>query len=144
MKVKAPKTCEEYKRYYLLRWRILRKPWRQPLGSERDGFDGEAIHAIACEGGKIIGVGRGHFKKPETAQIRYMAVDEKHRGLGVGSAVLKYLEEEIKKQNGKTIELNARDTAVGFYLKNGYQKAGKAPTLFNTINQTKMRKKIIK
>ena len=36
MKVLEPKTKEDFKKYYDLRWRILRKPWNQPRGSEKE------------------------------------------------------------------------------------------------------------
>ena len=59
--IREPVTKEEFEQYYILRWRILRKPWNQPFGSEKDDKENQSIHIIACIDEKIFGVGRGHF-----------------------------------------------------------------------------------
>ena len=41
-----PQTPEEFKQYYGLRYKILRKPWGQPKGSERDNNDEISYHRI--------------------------------------------------------------------------------------------------
>ncbi len=74
IEIRAPKTKKEQEEYYNLRWEILRKPWNQPKGSEKDEYENDAIHIAAFVNGKIIGVGRIHFNSKEEAQIRYMAV----------------------------------------------------------------------
>ncbi len=37
--LRVPQTAEELDMYYQFRWEMLRKPLRQPQGSERDGWD---------------------------------------------------------------------------------------------------------
>jgi len=32
----VPETAVDRERYFDLRWRVLREPWQQPRGSERD------------------------------------------------------------------------------------------------------------
>jgi ribosomal protein S18 acetylase RimI-like enzyme len=142
MKVRKPRTKKEYQKYYDLRWRILRKPWNQPRGSEKDELEGQSIHLMACEKGKPLGVGRVHFNSSKEAQIRYMAVEEGLQGKGVGTIILKELEKSAKKKGTNHIILNARESAVGFYKKQGYRIVGKASTLFGVIPHYKMRKKL--
>ena len=120
MKVRKPRTKEEYQKYYDLRWRILRKPWQQPRGSEKDNLEGQSIHLMACEKGKLLGVGRVHFNSSKEAQIRYMAVEEGVQGKGVGTIILKELEKSAIKKGANHTILNARESAVGFYKKQGY------------------------
>ena len=36
MDIIQPKSPEDFKKYYNLRYEVLRKPWNQPIGSERD------------------------------------------------------------------------------------------------------------
>jgi hypothetical protein len=61
MVIRFPATESEFEAYYALRWKILREPWNQPPGSEKDEFEGEAVHLAAWDDyGKIIGVGRLH------------------------------------------------------------------------------------
>ena len=140
MKVREPRTKKEYQKYYDLRWRILRRPWDQPRGSEKDELEGQSIHRMACEKGKSLGVGRVHFNSSKEAQIRYMAVEEGLQGKGIGTILLKELEKSAKGEGASHIILNARESAVGFYKKHGYRIVGKAHTLFGAIPHFKMRK----
>jgi N-acetylglutamate synthase-like GNAT family acetyltransferase len=94
VKICKPLTKEEFKKYYDLRWKVLRKPWKQPKGSEKDEREKESIHIMACIDSKIVGAGRLHFNTEKEAQIRYMAIEEKYRRKGIGSLILKELEKK--------------------------------------------------
>ena len=142
MKTKEPKTEEESKQYYDLRWRILRQPWNQPRGSEKDEKEENSIHIIVIHNDKVIGCGRGHFNSLIEAQIRYMAVDKSYQGKGIGTKILRALENKLTKKGAKTIILNARENAVKFYKKHDYKIIGKGNTLFSVIKHFKMRKEI--
>ena len=140
--IREPQTEEEFEEYYHLRWEILRKPWNQPRGSEKDERERESIHIMAIYENKVVGVGRGHFNSREEGQIRYMAVEESYRNRGIGSSLLLELEKRLKERGAKYIVLNARENAVEFYRKHGYIIVGKAHTLFNSIHHFKMMKKL--
>jgi GNAT superfamily N-acetyltransferase len=88
MQVRPPQTDEEFARYYDLRWQILRAPWRQSRGSERDELETTADHAaVFDERGAVLAIGRLHLNSPTEAQIRYMAVADVVRGQGVGRQI---------------------------------------------------------
>jgi predicted GNAT family N-acyltransferase len=141
MRLIEPKTKADFDRYYDLRWRILRMPWGEPLGSERDGLDGSSIHLMACDDDdRLLGVCRLHFNSPGEAQIRFMAVDEDCRNAGAGSALLAWVESKARQQGAERIVLNARESAVPFYLKRGYAVAGEGETLFGVIRHFRMGK----
>jgi len=142
MKVIEPKTKEDFEQYYDLRWRILREPWDQPRGSEKDDLEKESIHVMVSEDSKVMGIGRVHLNSPEEGQIRYMAIEDGFQGKGVGTIVLKELETKIKERGAKLITLNARETAVNFYKKHGYRVVKKSHTLFGSIPHYKMEKEI--
>ena len=136
-----PTTEKDFELYYDLRWRLLRKPWNQPKGSEKDELEDKSIHVMVCKEDRIpVGVGRAHFNSPEEAQIRYMAVEEKWHGKGIGKMVLFYLEEKIRERGAKFIVLNARDLAIKFYEKYGYKIVKEAHVLFDAIPHYKMMK----
>ncbi len=136
-----PRGEEEFLAYYDLRWRILRKPWGQPQGSERDGLEEYSIHLMVCtEHGQPLGVGRLHFNTPATARIRYMAVEGGHRGHGIGSWLLRELENRGKAQGARTVVLDAREFAAGFYRRHGYRNVARGPTLFGVIRHVRMGK----
>ncbi len=138
--IRKTETKEEFEKYYNLRWRILRQPWNQPVGSEKDEKENRSIHIIACIGDQIVGCGRGHFNLPTEAQIRYMAVEEGFQGKGIGTQILKALENKLTRKGAKSIILNARKNAVFFYKKNGYEIVEKSQTMFGVIEHYKMRK----
>jgi ribosomal protein S18 acetylase RimI-like enzyme len=149
MIITNPTSSKDFELYYDLRWRILRKPWNQPKGSEKDEIEDKSIHAMVCNEDRTclsgrqvpIGIGRAHFNSDEEAQIRYMAVEEEWQGKGIGKMILSYLEEKVKEKGAKNIILNARDIAIKFYEKNGYEIVKEAHTLFDVIPHYKMIKK---
>lgn len=136
-----PQTDKEWLAYYDLRWRILRKPWGQPLGNEKDVFDDTAVHrCIIDDKQNIIAIGRLHFIDENTAQIRYMAVEPQYEKQGLGSAILQSLEQAALQNNIHKIMLHSRDTAIGFYEKRHYQKIKPSHTLYNEIKHILMEK----
>jgi len=140
IEIREPRTKKEFEDYYNLRYKILRKPWNQPPGSEKDELEDKSIHILACSRGKVIGCSRIHFNSPEEAQIRYMAVDQRFRSKGIGQRMLKELESRAAEHDEKYIVLNAREAAVHFYESNGYRVIGESPTMFGTVKHKKMRK----
>jgi predicted GNAT family N-acyltransferase len=138
-----PATTEELEKYYNLRYEILRKRWGQEESTTRDEFEAESLHVLALdENENAIATGRLQFNKDGIGQIRSMAVADEFQDKGLGSEVLKFLEEEAKKRNIKSLVLDARDNAINFYLKNGYALEGRSYVLFDVIPHFKMSKKI--
>ena len=140
--LRPPETDADYDRYFDLRWRVLREPWGQPRGSERDAFDDSGVHVMAEDAtGKLLGAGCLHFSNPEEAQIRYMAVEEFAQSHGVGRAMVEWLEMKARQKSVNEVVLNSRESAVGFYERLGYSVTAKGETLFGSINHFKMRKR---
>ena len=134
IELRQPGSREEFEQYYDLRWRILRRPWNQSRESVQDERDESAVHLGAWDGDGLVGVGRLHFNSPAEAQVRYMAVEEGRTSKGVGSLVLRELEERARQAGATRIVLNARDNAVPFYRRHGYHLMEQAPTLlFDSI-----------
>jgi predicted GNAT family N-acyltransferase len=143
MLIRPPATESEFEAYYTLRWKILREPWDQPLGSEKDEFEGEAIHLAAWnDAGRLVGAGRLHPIGGTCGQIRYMAVDRTQRSQGIGQAILRELENRALGSELDEIKLNSRQDAVPFYERNGYQVLGPTHSLFGTIPHFEMRKQL--
>ena len=143
MEIRSPESESEFVAYYELRWRVLRKPWGQPSGSERDELDAAATHVAGYDEAKrLVCVGRLHAVETGVGQVRYMAVEEPLRGRGLGQAVLDELERLAKRQGMSVIVLDAREAAVGFYRHNGYEAVGEGPVLFGEVRHSKMRKSL--
>ncbi len=144
IKIKEPKTAQEYKEYFKLRWKILREPWAQPKGSEKDNKENESYHKIAVINNKIVGCGRGHFNSGKQAQIRYMAIHEKFRRSGIATKLLDSLERTLIDNGAEEIILKSRLSAISLYLNNGYKIFKKGDLLFGEIEHFWMKKKIKK
>ena len=56
--VRAPQTESEWTAYYDLRFRVLRQPWGQPIGSERDNSEDNAYHFALYNEATLIAVVR--------------------------------------------------------------------------------------
>jgi GNAT superfamily N-acetyltransferase len=128
---------------YQLRWQILRQPWNQPIGSERDDHEDMACHRIAIlPGYGIIGTGRLQQTKQHEGQIRYMAVRPEFRNKGIGKKILAALEDYARSTKIELIILHARATALPFYSELGYEVIRKSHLLFDTIQHYEMKKRI--
>ncbi len=141
--IKQVETSAEFSQYYQLRWELLRAPWGEAKGSEVDDIENQCFHALAADkNNKVIGIARLQFNSDSEAQIRYMAVSEQHQQSGIGSALLKFLESHAKELCYTNIVLDARESALGFYLRSGYEKIKKSYLLFNEIQHYKIQKTI--
>lgn len=140
---REPATADEWQRYFELRWRVLRAPWGQPPGSEKDDLEPVATHVAAWSpDGDLIAVGRIHMNSETEAQVRYMAVDAAHARRGCGSRILAELESRAAEKGATAVVLNARDTAQPFYESRGYHVVGPAETLFEAVRHVRMEKNI--
>jgi predicted GNAT family N-acyltransferase len=137
----VPRSKIDWKKYYDLRWRVLRAPWNQPRGSEKDEREAESQHLmIPGPNAEAVAAGRLHFNSQAEAQVRYMAVAPEAQGSGLGSAILRELERRARAAGAQSIILNARENAQPFYARHGYKVVSSAPTLYDTIKHVRMRK----
>ena len=144
MKIIEPTTSEEFKKYYNLRYEVLRKPWGQPLGSERDEREETSIHRMIIDKktGNALAVGRLQFNSTHEAQIRYMAVADEFQGKGLGSQITSALEDVARGKGIQRIILSARENALQFYKNNGYEIVKKTHLLFGKIQHWLMSKEL--
>jgi predicted GNAT family N-acyltransferase len=143
MTIKSPQQPAEWASYFQLRWEILRAPWGQAIGSEKDELDNDqhSFHAMALNtNNDIVGVARLHLLADSTAQLRFMAVNKISQGSGVGSLIINYLEDIAKAKHSKRIILQARENAVLFYEKHGYKIKEKSFLMYNQIQHYLMEK----
>jgi len=134
--VKPPQTPAEWDSYFDLRFDVLRAAWGQVKGSETDSDDDSSTHAaIFVPNTGCVAAGRLHhlLDRPGVGQVRYMAVHPEWQGKGLGSLILQYLESKAKFQGLNLVTLNARETAVPFYLKNGYSIISEGPLVWGLI-----------
>ena len=142
MQIISPRTKKDFEKYFDLRWRILRKPWHQPVGSERDQDEDTSFHLMAIENDKALGVARLQFLDQSTAQLRYMAVAKEAEKQGIGKSIIEAMEVYARKNGINSIMLHARENAVGFYERVGFKLEEKSYLLFSCIQHYKMTKRL--
>ena len=114
----------EYHKMVKLRDEILRKPLglafsREDLENEKDdilvgAFDDDRILAC-CLLTKM---------DEETVRLRQMAVRKNQQGKGIGHSMMLFAETLARDKGYKKLMMHARDTAIGFYEKQGYKTKG--------------------
>jgi N-acetylglutamate synthase-like GNAT family acetyltransferase len=114
----------EYHKMVKLRDDILRKPLglafsREELEKEKNdilvgAFDDDVILAC-CMLTKL---------DEETVRLRQMAVRKNQQGKGIGHSMMLFAETLARDKGFKKLMMHARDTAIGFYEKQGYKTRG--------------------
>ena len=128
----------EYKAAVKLREGILRKPLGLTFLPEELEAEKEHIQIAGFQGDEVIStavlVPEGKDYKMQRVVVKQGVQDS-----GIGSKMMGFCEDRAKKHGFKTIYCHARDSAMNFYLKNGYMAEG---DYFDedTIPHIKMRK----
>jgi predicted GNAT family N-acyltransferase len=107
-----------------------------PEDLERDDLDADAEHAVAYDGGRLVGTGRlvdgaideDGRRDPATigtvGTVGRMAVAESARGAGVGRAMLDLLVARAAERGFPAVELHAQLHAKAFYERAGFEPFG--------------------
>ena len=144
-KIIQPANSTELELYYGLRYEVLRKPWSQDKQSTMDEWENMSVHFLLLnESMKAIATGRLQLNSPVLGQIRSMAVHPDYQKMGIGNFMINILEKEAVKRGIKTMELDAREPALPFYLKNNYSVVADSYLLFGIIKHFKMKKDLDK
>ena len=143
IEIRVPKNEIEWEHYYDLRYRILRQPWNQPRGSERNEGDATGLHFALYENEILKAIARLDINDNKSAQVRFMAVETEIQRKGYGKKVMLAIETYCKEKNISEIVLHARETALPFYENLGYQLNEKSHLLFNEIQHFLMTKKLV-
>ncbi len=140
IEIRSPRSAEEWEDYYDLRYRVLRKPLDQPPGSERNEGDATGVHFALYDDGKLRAIARLDQADEHVAQVRFVAVDSELQGRGYGRKIMEAVEAcSIERGDTKMI-LHARDYALDFYLRLGYQVVEKSYKLFDVLQHYLMEK----
>jgi len=141
MRIIEPETSEEFRKYFDLRYEILRKPWNQPFSSTKDEWEDQSIHVLILDDNNdAIACGRLQINSKTEGQIRSMAVQTELQGKGLGKKIIEYIEKRALELKLKNIFLDARINAVKFYESCGYKVIGDSYLLFGIIPHFKMEK----
>ncbi len=107
-----------------LRYDILRKPLGLHFTAGQLSKEDKEFHIAYIEDGKVLGCLILTPKENGTIKMRQVAVAENQQGKGIGKKMVVYAEIFSKEKGFTTMDLNARKTAVPFYLSMNYKIAG--------------------
>lgn len=90
---------------------------------EVDGRDGEALHLVALDGGRVVGTCRV-LVDGATAKFGRLAVERPARGRGLADALLGLAEERARAAGAARMALHAQVDARRLYDRRGYVALG--------------------
>ncbi|MEE1755053.1 GNAT family N-acetyltransferase [Streptomyces sp. SP18CS02] len=106
-----------------------------PEEIEYDAYDATAVHVLAVRGddGAALGTGRLLYGADAAGKtggdvsvgsLGRLAVSKEARGLGVGVALVRALEDAARERGLTAVDLHAQTQALGFYERLGYRAYG--------------------
>ncbi|MFJ6073435.1 GNAT family N-acetyltransferase [Streptomyces sp. NPDC093065] len=106
-----------------------------PEDIEYDAYDADAVHVLAVRAdGVPLGTGRllhgaaatakNGDGDPAVGSLGRLAVTANARGLGVGAALVRAVEDAARARGLTAVDLHAQTHALGFYERLGYQAYG--------------------
>lgn len=138
--IRTPKSDKEWKDYYDLRYRILRKPLNQSRGSEQNEGDALGIHFALYDNDQLKAIARLDQSSENISQVRFVAVETNSQGKGYGRMIMEATEKRAKEYGNVKMILHARDYAVDFYLKLQYTLIEPSYKLFDVLQHYLMEK----
>lgn len=115
----------EYRLECRLREEVLRRPLGLSLSDEDLADEEHQLHFGLFEpGNHLVACVVAVRLSPTEARIRQMAVSPRHQRKGLGQRILRELESHLGARGFKTLVMNARTSAMGFYERLGYTIAG--------------------
>ena len=115
---------KEYQQMVQLRNDILRKPLGLSFTPEELEKEKGEILIGAFEEEKMLGCCMLITEDPATVRLRQMAVLNNLQGKGIGKALMQFAENIARDRGYRRMTMHARQTAIGFYEKLGYQISG--------------------
>jgi len=141
--IRKPLSKEDFELMYNLRWRVLREPWNQPKGSEKDDIETESYPFIVTLNEKIVATARFHTADDNEGRIEYLAVESEYRKRRIASKLMLYIEGFAINLGLTCILIRAPKTTKEFFKKLNYKIIRKNPKLINEIEHLIMKKMLI-
>ena len=142
-KIKTPKTREDFKAYYALRYKVLHEPWGHPKGTEKDDYEPISDHFMAVdEKGEIVGVAKLYEKEERVGHVSHLAVAPEYQHQGIGRLLMDAVEKRARKRGFTAIGAMARVTATAEFERAGFQVVGIPTPTLGTVHLLWMEKSL--
>ncbi len=114
----------EYEQMVQLRDEMLRKPLGLSFNDEELMEEKNEILIASYDDDEMLGCCILRPLDNETVRLRQMAVKDELQRKGIGASIISFAENLARDKGYRFIIMHARDTAIGFYEKFGYQIKG--------------------
>jgi predicted GNAT family N-acyltransferase len=114
----------QYHQMVKLRDELLRKPLGLNFSREELEKEKEDILVGAFDDDRILACCLLTKTDRHTVRLRQMAVKKSQQGKGIGHSMMLFAETLAKDKGFRKLMMHARDTAIGFYEKQGYKVKG--------------------
>lgn len=114
----------QYRMEVELRDRILRAPLGLTFSEEELALEASSFHLGSFLEDRLVGCLVLTPLAESKIKMRQVAIDPEVQGQGLGSKLVRYSEEFACAKGASLMVLNARQTAVNFYLRLGYRIVG--------------------
>jgi thioesterase domain-containing protein len=120
-KIDIPTSEQDFDDYFLFRWKMLREPWKYPIGSEKDEYEQVSQHRmIRNPDGEVIAVGRVHMNSAEEAQVRHVAVEKAYQGKGLAKMLVSSLEAVARSEGAVRMVTNSTQASIALFTSLGF------------------------
>jgi N-acetylglutamate synthase-like GNAT family acetyltransferase len=103
---------------------VLRRPLGLTFSHDELLKEKDEILIVCMDDGDMLGCCMLVKIDEVTVRLRQMAVAPNLHGKGIGASIINFAENLAKDKGYKTVTMHARDTAIGFYEKFGYNIKG--------------------
>ena len=143
-KIDIPTSEQDFDDYFMLRWKMLREPWKYPLGSEKDEYEQVSQHRmIRNPAGAVIAIGRVHMNTAEEAQVRHVAVEKAYQGKGLAKMLVSSLEAVARAEGAVRIVTNSTQASIALFISMGFEAQSGATKELGEQQRQQMVKKLI-
>lgn len=115
---------DEYRQAVRLRYEVLRQPLGLKFSADQLAAESGDIHIAAFDGADLVGCIILSPYADGKIKMRQAAVSPRKQRQGIGRLLTEYSEQAARNRGCSEITLHARESAVHFYEKSGYNVTG--------------------
>jgi thioesterase domain-containing protein len=142
-KIDIPTSEQDFDDYFLFRWKMLREPWKYPIGSEKDEYEQVSQHRmIRNSDHMVIAIGRVHMNSAEEAQVRHVAVEKAYQGKGLAKMLVASLEAVARSEGAVRMVTNSTQASMELFTSLGFVTQSGEPKELGEQQRQQMVKKL--
>lgn len=103
-----------------IRYKVFVDEQKVPSDLEIDEFENTSLHLVLYKFNQPIATARMYPVRKECFKVQRVAVLKKYRGSGIGSLLMKEIEQKAVENKATSLTLGSQNSAIPFYKQLGY------------------------